>query len=209
MTNSDNIADFEPFVKSIEYWNRLNNATDHEIVVIGIAKLDDSLARLLSLRLAKYESIIKSNTNFNKPLGTFSAKIDMALLTGSITKGIHGELHRVRTIRNSVAHDTEIADLSSGKLKDQCNALRTPKLFTTTAREKLFVSPRRRFQLTVSSLETTILRSSLKIKRILTPMPDIELMDEKARDSYYANVENGKLILDGKIYDINNKCNFY
>ena len=57
------------------------------------------------------------------PLGSFSAKIDLAYISGLITKSAHSDLVRVKEIRNAFAHNLEIKDFQSNKIRDNVKNL--------------------------------------------------------------------------------------
>ncbi|MEO9611710.1 MAG: MltR family transcriptional regulator [Nitratireductor sp.] len=53
---------------------------------------------------------------FKGPLGTFSAKIDMAYAVGAISQDAHRTLHILRDIRNAFAHATDEMDFEDGAM---------------------------------------------------------------------------------------------
>lgn len=57
------------------------------------------------------------------PLGSFAARINIALLLGLIAKEVHAVLHSIREIRNAFAHEPTRITFGSKPISDVCHGL--------------------------------------------------------------------------------------
>jgi hypothetical protein len=112
--------DFEEFIKEF------GSESDRAAVILGAAKIDQLLHELLERYLLP--SPVSEDTLFsnNGPLGTFSAKVDLAYRLGLIDAQFSKSIHLIRRIRNSFAHEVYGAKLSSGTHKDRVRSLAAP-----------------------------------------------------------------------------------
>lgn len=116
------------------FYEEFVSESDRAAVVLGAAKIDDILARILSSRLVppvdtKSDELLAANA----PLGTMSARIDMVFRLGLISHDFRRALHLIRKIRNTFAHDLEGCSFESPSVKSQTHELFAPyegRLFT-------------------------------------------------------------------------------
>ncbi len=121
-------AEFEPF------YEEFVTETDRAAVILGAAKIDDILSRILVARLVcavdeKSDELLSANA----PLGTMSARIDMVFRLGLISKDLRRFLHLIRKVRNTFAHDLEGCSFETPSVKCQTQELYAPyesRLFT-------------------------------------------------------------------------------
>lgn len=99
------------------------NESDRATVILGAAKLDAQLYILLS-------KVLKPSTNNqdelidgDNPLGTFSARINIAFRLGLIDSQFAKSLHLIRKIRNSFAHEIKGISLTTGGHGDRVREL--------------------------------------------------------------------------------------
>jgi mannitol operon repressor len=97
--------------------------SDRGLVVGCAALLDDFLRTVIMSYLVDNTSSTALLEGGNPPLGSFSAKIDMAHALGLISDDSHAEAHNIRRIRNDFAHKYAIS-LSDDSPRDRCNNLR-------------------------------------------------------------------------------------
>ena len=97
--------------------------SDRGLVVGCAALLDDFLNTVIMSYLVDNASTKVLLEGGNAPLGSFSAKIDMAHSLGLISDDSHAEAHNIRKIRNHFAHKYAVS-LSDDGPKDRCNNLR-------------------------------------------------------------------------------------
>ncbi|MEM1071455.1 MAG: hypothetical protein AAGB48_12620 [Planctomycetota bacterium] len=187
------------------YWNDLANASDQEIAIIGAARLDDSLDRVLQARLVDDKNAIKSMLGGRGALSAFGSRIDIAILVGVITPEFGWELHQIRKIRNNLAHTDRRQGFEHAPIRDLCVCLKFPVLVTDELKQVVTASPKERFKFTVSTMEFDLRKRVHTINRILTPVPsyrDILMMPTEKRDAIESSAVDGRLRLDGKVYDL-------
>ena len=97
-----------------EFVKEFGNETDRAAVILGVAKLDALLYQLLSKFLVSCPTSQDDLFDIEKPLSTFSAKINIAYRLGLINADFSRSLHLIRRIRNDFAHEI------SGCSLDQC-----------------------------------------------------------------------------------------
>lgn len=116
------------------FYEEFVSDSDRAAVVLGAAKIDDILSRILSARLVRrVDEKSDELLNANGPLGTMSARIDMVFRLGLISKEFRRSLHLIRKIRNTFAHDLEGCSFETSSIKDQTRELYAPyegRLFT-------------------------------------------------------------------------------
>jgi hypothetical protein len=96
------------FVETVEEQQAVEEmeATSDRAAAIVIASLVESrLTSVLQAAMVDVPSIKKDLFRSSGPLGSFAAKIDLALLTGLLTEDAHKDLHIMRRIRNEFAHE--------------------------------------------------------------------------------------------------------
>jgi hypothetical protein len=105
---------------------------DHEVEAIkGLAKSDDRTAAIigatvvearlrsaLEKRFQRDEKIEKEFFRSSGAMGSFSAKIDLAFLMGSLTKDAWHDLDLMKDIRNKFAHRIDVLDLKTQQIRD-------------------------------------------------------------------------------------------
>lgn len=108
----------------------MNGQTDRGVAIVGSAWVEEALSALIEWFLHSDPKVWERLFKNNGPIATFSAKIDLAKLLGLISEIIRSDLHRIRDIRNELAHEiahkTEHTRLTfdSAHLRDRCFALK-------------------------------------------------------------------------------------
>jgi DNA-binding MltR family transcriptional regulator len=109
-------------------------------VITAAAILDSQLERALKkamnpLSKKTYERIFET---FG-PLSSFASKILIAYAFGIISAEIYGKLEKLRKLRNTISHSSEILDLESNEIAPLLSALdKTPQ--TKTDSLKVFMA---------------------------------------------------------------------
>lgn len=94
--------------------------SDRAAVILIASMLDEILGTLLkSFFVATPASEDSLFDNATSPLSTFSSKIDMAYRAGLISSKFSRDLHIVRKIRNSFAHDIYGCSFENGSVKSR------------------------------------------------------------------------------------------
>jgi DNA-binding MltR family transcriptional regulator len=125
--------------------------TDRACAVLAASLLDDCLQKLLAAAMAvSKDELFKANG----PLGTFSAKIDMANAFGLISDEDCRDTHLIRKIRNDFAHSlTHELSFATPAVSQRVSALSLPKLlFESPTLRADRDTPRTRFEIGVGTL---------------------------------------------------------
>lgn len=97
--------------------------TDRGAALIAAAYLEERLLLAIKARLNENETVEKELFGPSRPLGSFSAKIDVGLLLGIYSDQSHQMLHTIRKIRNDFAHKSVPQDFGSERIKALCDNL--------------------------------------------------------------------------------------
>lgn len=92
-------------------------------VVLGAARLDVALERLLKKLMHHHPGGSDNLFEPDRPLGSFSAKIALAYRLGVIDRNFEHALQMIRKIRNAFAHSTTVSSLSDPPYNSQVNEL--------------------------------------------------------------------------------------
>jgi hypothetical protein len=86
--------------------NKMGNMTHGSTVLIVTSILDYDLERCIGCRFRDVDKETEKRLfrGTNAPLGSFSAKIDIAHALDITSDRVHRELHRIRDVRNAFAH---------------------------------------------------------------------------------------------------------
>lgn len=94
-------------------------ANDRSIAIIGSAYLDAKLEVLIRSKLVDDKKCIDQAFEQNGPLGTFSSKITFCYLLGLISSIEQKNMHIVRKIRNTFAHEYEVDSFEHPRVRPQ------------------------------------------------------------------------------------------
>jgi DNA-binding MltR family transcriptional regulator len=149
----------------------LNAESDRGMVLVGAAIIEERLADILISFLADNDSKEKVIGRPDAPLGTYSAKLNMAHALGLIDDSERNEMDLIRRIRNEFAHKWDSVGFETDKIRDLAKQLpwRGPGEFEAGS------SAKSRFQGAVSMLIVDLMwRSRLVVneKRIVKSWPN-------------------------------------
>jgi mannitol operon repressor len=128
------------------FLDHLSAESERGQVLISAAMIDDLLLRTLAAFLIEGESADKLLSGFNAPLGTLSARIEMAAALGLIDDAERHDATIIRKIRNEFAHSLQAA-FGSEHIKARCAALH----LSAKDYGDVVVSPRGQFSTAVTS----------------------------------------------------------
>jgi hypothetical protein len=103
---------------------QLDKDSDRAAAVVGAAILDTRLTGSIKARLHSADDIDERMFRSSGPLGSLSAKIDLAFMLGIVGRQAHRDLHTIRDIRNRFAHHLDIIDFRSQSVSDLCANLK-------------------------------------------------------------------------------------
>lgn len=95
---------------------------------IQAASLVECFTEQLLRPFMKEDSVVEGLFNGYGPLGTFSARSDIAYAFGIIDNVMHRDLEYIRKIRNHFAHNPTEASFDKAPVKDWCAQLSTASL---------------------------------------------------------------------------------
>jgi|GEM_PF-4886007 len=99
----------------------LKRESDRGCVLLLASDVENLLTKMLkdmfqrSSQLSRREE--KNIFDYTGPLGTFASKIYLSKAIGVIDDKLHGDIQKIRSIRNMAAHDDESFSLSNEKVK--------------------------------------------------------------------------------------------
>ena len=138
-----------PDLETMAFIRGLMDESDRGCVLAGTAFLNDEVEALLRASFCESSDMLKKTVDplfkgGNAPLGSFWAKIKLALALELITPSTHDILDRMRELRNEFAHKSSPVSLSDEKLgpilvKLEAHLQKVIKAFGLLVEEKLSV----------------------------------------------------------------------
>jgi DNA-binding MltR family transcriptional regulator len=125
-------GDKEETEAMIEACSDIDQSADRAAAIVAAAFLEDHLAIALKKRFHKDEKILNEIFRSSGPLGSFSAKINMAFLIGICSQEACKDLHTIKDIRNEFAHKGLTKDFNSQRVRDLANNLQFGKKYKIT-----------------------------------------------------------------------------
>ena len=101
--------------------DEIHAQTDRGAALIAGAYLEQRLVLALKARMNRNEAVENELFRTSGPLGTFSAKISLALLMGIIDANTHRILKTIKEIRNDFAHNAEPLTFESQRIRALSN----------------------------------------------------------------------------------------
>lgn len=147
--------------------------TDQGCILLAAAYLDVGLQELLKGHFVQDRKLAEELLGNSRPIGSFSARIDLTFLLGLIGRRVHRDLHLVRKIRNICAHSLQPVEFSNREIDQRCNQ------FYHCVYLRGEVPQRVRFVNTVAALSGIIHRASGGTKH--TESPGDMIMDDEFR----------------------------
>lgn len=124
-----------------EFFEEILNESERASVILGSSKIDFLLREILVLHFIPIARSDDDLLDSEKPLGSFSSRINMCYRIGLLDSEFCNILHLVRKIRNNFAHESEGAKLNQKPHKDRIREidqrLKKYPIFKQ-AKEKLF-----------------------------------------------------------------------
>lgn len=102
--------------------NYYEKESDRSVAILASSFLENCLEQCISEKLADHEIKDKMFSGYGS-FSTFSAKVDISLLLGLITKPIHRDLNTIRKIRNIFAHKPKPITFEDGQISDLASNL--------------------------------------------------------------------------------------
>lgn len=161
---------------TLKFRTLITQESDRACALMAAAYLDVQLTNLLRAVLVEDTNVVNDLFEPSKPIGTFSAKIDMAYLLGLLSKEEQRDLHLIRKIRNAFGHDPAPIDFSTPAISSRACEL-THTWHDDSAR------PRAHFTSTVMAILATVTVALITKKHAnQKPNTDDQLKEELAQD---------------------------
>jgi DNA-binding MltR family transcriptional regulator len=151
----------------------LNEGTDVSVVVVAVSFIDACLASLLGKRLRKGSStVIQMLDPTSGPIGSFSARANLAYALTLIDKPIHHDLGVLAELRNVTAHHHFELTFSSPDVIKHCerltflDSLSDPKFEGSLFGAAVVSHPRNRFSMTAVMITNHLLLAALGTKHL-------------------------------------------
>lgn len=109
----------------VEISKKMSSETMTAKVIVFGSYIEEKTVDLMKIHLSKINSKEEEECifGFNGPLGTFSARINMAYFLGWIPKGLQKDLHAFRKIRNAFAHEAYKISISDQKVSSLVDSI--------------------------------------------------------------------------------------
>lgn len=107
----------------LEMFRETKDEPDRGRALVLTAWLDDALDQYLRTRVVDDRKVIESRFDGDRPLSTFSARMNAAYAFAYISKGVFHDLHAIRDIRNRFAHERGVLTFEDQNIKDSCHNL--------------------------------------------------------------------------------------
>lgn len=120
------LDDFLDMIKEIK------DEPDRGKALVLTSWLGDALERYMEARVVDDPKLIDGLFGQDRPLGTFSARINAAYAFAFISKGIYQDLHAIRDIRNRFAHERCRISFEDQSIADKCKNLELIKKHEAT-----------------------------------------------------------------------------
>ena len=107
---------------------------DRSLVLMSAAWVDDALEIFLKRRMLDDKMVIDKLFGPDRPLGSFSSRINLGYALGHIGKTVWSDLESVREIRNAFAHVRHALTFDDESIKTRSSQLKTNDLIPTPFR---------------------------------------------------------------------------
>jgi mannitol repressor len=98
--------------------------SDRAVGILAGSIVETHLTTFLKGVTRHYGKMWANRTHSSGPLGSFAVKIDLMYMFRIISKEAHGDLVRIKDIRNKFAHDLETKDFFDTSITDKIKSLK-------------------------------------------------------------------------------------
>lgn len=133
-------SDDKQFEDVISFRRSLDEETDRGCALMAAAFLDSELNGLLRLLLVEDPRVADETLGQGKPIGTFSARIDLCYMLGLISPLSRKDFHLIRKIRNTFGHTHLPKTFSDQEIANRCKELTHHLRDEAASPRTLFVS---------------------------------------------------------------------
>jgi hypothetical protein len=101
-------------------FKEIEKYTDRAAAIVAAVIIERRVEQQIVSRLHNHPKPLERLFRTSGPLGTFSAKIDLGHLMGIYGPEAYRDLVTLKDIRNSFAHNLDIVDFQSHRIRDLC-----------------------------------------------------------------------------------------
>jgi DNA-binding MltR family transcriptional regulator len=130
-------------------------------IVIG-SMIENRLQRAMLAKFHRSKQIEERLLQASGPLGSFSAKIDLACLIGLISTEAHHDLMVLKDIRNRFAHDLSILNFASQQIRDKAQNF---KLLNSYVAEAEIIDGKQMFANMDPSAKPALFTTHLRVRK--------------------------------------------
>lgn len=117
-----------------EHFKELTSKNDRLVAILGAAAVEGALQGVLKEKMPRLSKTLERSVfDFQGPLGTLSAKADVAAALGLISPACHRNVDYIREIRNAFSHTLKPIRFQKDPIKSVCALLeysdQVPKYF--------------------------------------------------------------------------------
>lgn len=139
------------------------NGDDRTCALLSASLLDYWLEMMLLQAFVNRDEARQQLLADRMPLGTFSAKIELAYCLNLIPKFARDDLNLIRRIRNDFAHHLGALTFKENSLRSRCLELKTPRQYFSDELGKDFAEQHREDPRQVYMFATFILSKNFEI----------------------------------------------
>jgi DNA-binding MltR family transcriptional regulator len=114
----------------------LKRGSDRSVAILAGSIVESYLKWFLERNTVQYGDMWKRLSHHSGPIGSFSVKADVAYMFHLISRDAHGDLIRIKDIRNMAAHNLADFDFSEQSVRDKCMALKTVDRYVKKTRSR-------------------------------------------------------------------------
>ncbi len=102
----------------------IEKGADRSIAILAGSIVETHATTFLKNSLQVDEKMWERRAHSSAPLGSFAMKIDLLYMIRLITKEAHSDLIAMKNIRNEFAHNLDVADFATPRIRDKAMALK-------------------------------------------------------------------------------------
>jgi DNA-binding MltR family transcriptional regulator len=120
----------ESLIDTKGFLEELQEESPRAAAIMAGALLDAQLRNLLEKYFVDDRKIVNDLLGTDRPLSSFSSRINAAYCLGLIAKAIYDDLHLIRKIRNKFAHKLHGYTFDEPEIVQWCKSIKQAKMLT-------------------------------------------------------------------------------
>lgn len=101
----------------------IERGSDRSVAILAGTIVETHVTALLRHSVQADDKLWESRTHPSAALGSFSIQIDLLYMMRRITEEAHRDLVLLKDIRNRFAHDLDVTDFTTERVKNKCMAM--------------------------------------------------------------------------------------